>query len=143
MCASVEAPIHPEPKNGLEHLLNRNADKFSELDLHISFDQAGVLHMKAQEQTIQRPWGESPIHCENTRGLITAKTSEQCNQPAISGNNNEAAIPGKLPEYKHLLFPSSVFWGQDPEGRPITVNVSTIEDAYDEIVKWRIHRQIH
>ena len=44
---------------------------------------------------------------------------------------------GKLPEYKHLLFPSRVFWGQDPEGRPITVNVSTIEDAYDEIVKWR------
>ena len=30
-----------------------------------------------------------------------------------------------------------MFWGQDPEGRPITVNVSTVEDAYDEIVKWR------
>ena len=42
-----------------------------------------------------------------------------------------------LPEYKHLLFPSSVFWGQYPEGRSITVNVSTIEVAYDEIVKWR------
>ena len=39
--------------------------------------------------------------------------------------------------YNHLLFPSSVFWGQDPERRSITVNVSTIEDAYDEIVKWR------
>ena len=51
VCASIEASIHPEPKNGLENLLNRNADKWSELDLHISFDQAGVLHMKDQEQT--------------------------------------------------------------------------------------------
>ena len=30
-----------------------------------------------------------------------------------------------------------MFWGQDPEGGSIAVNVSTIEDAYDEIVKWR------
>ena len=42
VCASIEAPIHPEPKNGLENLLNSNADKCSDLDLHISFDQAGV-----------------------------------------------------------------------------------------------------
>ena len=135
--ASIEAPMHPEPKNGLENLLNRNANKRSELDLHISLDQAGVLHMKDQEQVVQRPQRQAPFHWENTGGLITVKTSEQLNQPAISGNDNEAAITGEVPEYKHLLFPSSVFWGQDPEGRPITVNVSTIDDAYDEIVKWR------
>ena len=129
--------MHPESRNGFENLLNKNTDKRSELDLHISFDQAGVLHMKDQEQVVQRPQGQAPIHWENTGGLITAKTSEQLNQPAIPSNNNEAAIPGKLPEYKHLFLPSSVFWGQDPEGRPITVNVSTIDDAYDEIVKWR------
>ena len=136
-CASIEAPINPEPKNGLGNLLKRNADKCSNLDLHISFDQASVLHINDQEQDMQRPQGQAPIQCENTRGLTTAKSTEQYNQPAISGNNNEAATPGKLPEYNHLLFPSSVFWGQDPEGRAITVNVSTIEDAYDEIVKWR------
>ena len=134
--ASIEAPIYPEPKNGLENLLNTNADKCSQLDLHISLNQAGVLHMKDQEQIVQRPQRQAPVHWENTRGLITAQTSEQLNRPAILGNNNEAAIPGKLPEYKHF-FPSSMFWGQDPEGRPITVNVSTIEDAYDEIVKRR------
>ena len=65
-------------------------DNWSELDLNISFDQTGVLHMKDH----------------------TAKTSEYLNQPAISGNNNETAIPGNLPEYKHLFFPSRVFWGQ-------------------------------
>ena len=97
-CASIEASIHPEPKNGLENLLNRNADKCSELDLHISFDQASVLHMKDQEQDMQHPQGQAPIHCENNRGLTTAKSSEHYNQPAISGNNNEAATPGKLPE---------------------------------------------
>lgn len=93
--------------------------------------------MKDQEQVVQRPQRQAPIRCESTRGLITAKTSEQLNQSAISDKNNEAAILGKLPEYKHLYFPLSVFWGQDPEGRPITVNVSTIEDACDEIAKWR------
>ena len=92
--------------------------------------------MEDQEQVVQSPQRQAPICWQNTRGLITAKTSEQLNQPAISGNN-EAAVPWKLPEYKHPLFPPSVFWGQDPEGRPITVNTSTIVDAYDEIVKWR------
>ena len=65
----MEAPIHPEPKNGLEDLLNRNADKCSELDLHIFLDQASVLHMKDQEQDTQRPQGQAPIHCENTKRI--------------------------------------------------------------------------
>jgi len=67
--------------------------------------------MKDQEEVVQRPQRQAPIHWKNTRGLITAKTSEQLNQPAISSDNNEAAIPGKLREYKNLFFPSSVFWG--------------------------------
>ena len=36
-----------------------------------------------------------------------------------------------------LETPSSFIWGQYDEGRSITVNVSTIENAYDEISKWR------
>ena len=36
-----------------------------------------------------------------------------------------------------LETPSSFVWGQYDEGRSITVNVSTIENAYDEISKWR------
>ena len=68
-CASIEAPIHLEPKNELENLLNRNADKWSELDLHISFDQASVLHMKDQEQDMQRPHARDRL-------LFIAKTLE-------------------------------------------------------------------
>ena len=36
-----------------------------------------------------------------------------------------------------LHKPSSFVWGQDDEGRSVIVNVSTIENAYDEISKWR------
>lgn len=46
-------------------------------------------------------------------------------------------VPGSLPEYNTLHTPSSYVWGQDDEGRTIIVNVSTIENAYDEISKWR------
>lgn len=95
--ASIEAPMHSEPENGLETLLNRNADECSELDLHISFEQAGVLHMKDQEHVVQRPQRQAPIHWENTRGLITAETSEQLNQPATSSNNNDVRYQKSYP----------------------------------------------
>ena len=51
---------------------------------------AGVLHMKDREQIIQCPQRQAPIHWENTRGLITAKMSEQLNQPAIPCSNEGA-----------------------------------------------------
>ena len=44
-------------------------------------------------------------------------------------------VPASLPECNTLHTPSSFVWGQDDEGRSIIVNVSTIENAYDEISK--------
>ena len=41
-------------------------------------------------------------------------------------------MPGSLPECNTLHTPSSFVWGQDDEGRSIIVNVSAIENAYDE-----------
>ena len=46
-------------------------------------------------------------------------------------------VPGSLPKCNTLHTPSSFVWGQYDEGRSIIVNVSTIENAYDEISKWR------
>ena len=46
-------------------------------------------------------------------------------------------VPGSLPECNTLHTPSSFVWGQYDEGRSIIVNVSTIENTYDEISKWR------
>ena len=43
--------------------------------------------MKDQEQAVQRPQRQAPIYWENTRGLITAETSEHLSQSAISDNN--------------------------------------------------------
>ena len=46
-------------------------------------------------------------------------------------------VPGSLPECNTLHTPSSFVWGQYDEGRSIIFNVSTIENAYDGISKWR------
>ena len=46
-------------------------------------------------------------------------------------------VPGSLPKCNTLHTPSSFVWGQYDEGRSIIVNVSTIENTYDEISKWR------
>ena len=46
-------------------------------------------------------------------------------------------VPGSLPKCNTLHTPSSFVWGQYNEGRSIIVNESTIENAYDEISKWR------
>jgi len=46
-------------------------------------------------------------------------------------------VPGSLSECNTLHMPSSFVWGQDDEGRSIIANVSTIENAYNEISKWR------
>ena len=45
-------------------------------------------------------------------------------------------VLGSLPECNMFRTPSSFVWGQDDEGRSVIVNVSTIENAYDEISKW-------
>ena len=65
--ASIEAPIHPEPK-----FIKHKCRQMLAVRLHISLNQAGVLHMKDQEQIVRRPQRQAPIHWENTRGLITA-----------------------------------------------------------------------
>ena len=46
-------------------------------------------------------------------------------------------LTGPLPKCDTLHTPSSFVWGQDGEGRSIIVDVSTIENAYEEISKWR------
>ena len=51
--------------------------------------------------------------------------------------NASDSIPGSLPEYKAINTPSSFIWGRHGDGRTITVNTSTIDNAYNEITKWR------
>ena len=46
-------------------------------------------------------------------------------------------VTGSLPECNTLHTSSSFVWGQYDEGRSIIVNVSTIENTYDVISKWR------
>ena len=46
-------------------------------------------------------------------------------------------VTGSLPECNTLHTSSSFVWGQYDEGRSIIVNVSTIENTYDEISLWR------
>jgi len=42
-----------------------------------------------------------------------------------------------LPEYEAVNTPSTFIWGKHSEGKAITVTTSTIDNAYNEITKWR------
>jgi len=42
-----------------------------------------------------------------------------------------------LPEYEAVNTPSTFIRGQNSEGKAITATTSTIDDAYNEITKWR------
>ena len=44
---------------------------------------------------------------------------------------------GRLPDYVALDIPSITIWGRRADGSIITVNSSTIINAYDEITRWR------
>ena len=46
-------------------------------------------------------------------------------------------MSGSLPEYKAINTPSAFIWGRHSDGRTIIVNTSTIDNAYNEITKWR------
>ena len=45
--------------------------------------------------------------------------------------------PGRLPEYMPIDTPPIVSWGMNNDGHDITVSVSVINDAYNEIISWR------
>ena len=64
--------------------------------------------------------------------LLEELQSDQSKRERLSDE-----MPGSLPECNTLHMPSSFVWGQDDEGRSIFVNVLPIENAYDEISKWR------
>ncbi len=57
--------------------------------------------------------------------------------PNSASENALRDMPGSLPEYEAVNTPSTFIWGQNSEGSLITVTTSTIEDAYNEITKWR------
>ena len=44
---------------------------------------------------------------------------------------------GRLPDYVAVDIPSITIWGRRADGSIITVNSSTIINAYDEITRWR------
>lgn len=46
-------------------------------------------------------------------------------------------MPGKLPEYKALETPFSFNWGLSNDGKTITLETLTIDNAYNEISQWR------
>ena len=60
---------------------------------------------------------------------------EECDHSTSENALNGA--PGCLPNYKTINAPSTFVCGQHGDGRTITVSLSTIDNAYNEISKWR------
>ena len=60
---------------------------------------------------------------------------EECDHSTPENALNDAL--GCLPNYKAINAPSTFVCGQHGDGRTITVSLSTIDNAYNEISKWR------
>ena len=69
--------------------------------------------------------------------MSTVQLPEELQSDQLKCERLSDEVMGSLPECNTLHTPSSFVWGQYDEGRSIIVNVSTIENTYDEISKWR------
>ena len=60
----------------------------------------------------------------------------------VCADNNSSVFelcgkkPGCLPDYEAVSSPSSFVWGKSTAGKIITIDSSTIEEAYNEISQW-------
>ena len=69
--------------------------------------------------------------------MSAIQTPEECDHSTSKKVLTDA--PGCLPNYEAINAPSTFVWGQHGDGRTITVSLSTIDIAYNEISKWRKH----
>ena len=67
--------------------------------------------------------------------MSAIQTPEQCDHSISENALNDGQ--GCLPNYEAINAPSTFVWGQHADGRTITVSLSTIDNAYNEISKCR------
>ena len=67
--------------------------------------------------------------------MSAIQTPEHCDHSASENALNDGQ--GCLPNYEAINAPSTFVWGQHADGRTITVSLSTIDNAYNEISKCR------
>ena len=65
--------------------------------------------------------------------MSAIQTPEECDHSTSKKVLNDAL--GCLPNYEAINAPSTFVWGQHGDGRTITVSLSTIDIAYNEISK--------
>ena len=67
--------------------------------------------------------------------MSAIQTLEQCDHSISENALNDGQ--GCLPNYEAINAPPTFVWGQHADGRTITVSLSTIDNAYNEISKCR------
>ena len=70
--------------------------------------------------------------------LSAIQTPEECNHSTLEKFLNDA--PGCLSDYEGTNAPSTFVWGHYGDGRTITVSLSTIHNAYNEISNWHMEK---
>ena len=95
---------------------NANLEVNSNLDLHTDNDIVQNSHERQETEAVEAFEVINDCPCEPHAGIHEA---------------------GRLPEYVAVDIPSITIWGRRADGSIITVNSSTIINAYDEITRWR------
>ncbi|PFX30258.1 hypothetical protein AWC38_SpisGene4932 [Stylophora pistillata] len=75
------------------------------------------------------------LHSSNVQFPEETQSAIEANDPTIENASN--LIPDNLPHYEAFEKPSLFKWGLSNDGRALFVKTSTIDDAYNEISKWR------
>ena len=96
---------------------NANLDLANFLDLHIA---------------IEPPTENNSI----TENVQQQQESEAVTDDVLSEAHASVNAPGHLPDFSPLDMPSIVSWGRRADRTIITVNLSTIIKAYEEITQW-------
>ena len=101
-----------------------------------NIDNNFISDEKAESSQDQNNVGKSS---QNANQLIldlhmsAIQSPEECDHSTSKKVLNDA--PGCLPNYEAINAPCTFLWGQHDDGRTITVSLSTIDNAYNEISK--------
>ena len=125
--------------------LNRNGRKKGYIEVMKQlWEEKGCGHLALKGQNLRHQASRLEKYQEGlaNEGCVNGATVISIDESILpSGNSDTVFVEGNRNIESEinsgLETPSSFVWGQYDEGRSIIVNVSTIENAYDEISKWR------
>ena len=106
--------------------------------VNIGFSQESVFknqnNSDQQSQNVNLTMFNSDLHMTATQFPEEARDAAPDNGTFENPTEDDANASSYLPDYKTINMSLTVNWGRNRDGSVITINTSTIFDAYNEIL---------